>query len=110
MSHTNRAIRSVFKSRAHMEVLVVVADTGSMSAAAKALHTTQPVVTNVIKNLEAEAGSPLFERRGSNGSLPTALGDYAVALARTMLHDMKQGDHALEKVRKVLHGTERPER
>ena len=49
MSHTNRAIRSVFKSRAHMEVLVVVADTGSMSAAAKALHTTQPVVTKVIK-------------------------------------------------------------
>ena len=84
MARTNRPIRSIFKSRAHMEVLVAVADNRSMLAAAMELHSTQPAVSRVIQKLEEEAGAPLFERR-INGSAPTMLGAYAVARARLLL-------------------------
>lgn len=44
--------------------------TGSMTAAAQALHVTQPAISRLIRDLELRLGLRLFERRG-NHILPT---------------------------------------
>ncbi|WAL69191.1 LysR family transcriptional regulator [Amycolatopsis cynarae] len=47
-----------------LRVLVAVARTGSVTAAAEALHYAQPSVSHHLARLEAEAGLPLLQRAG----------------------------------------------
>ncbi len=49
-----------------------VADEGSVSRAAEALHLTQPAVTQHVRALERELGTPLFDRTGRGVSLTPA--------------------------------------
>jgi DNA-binding transcriptional LysR family regulator len=53
--------RNVFELDA-LRLLVVVARTGSFTAAATELNYTQSAVSRRIATLEAQAGGPLFER------------------------------------------------
>lgn len=48
----------------YVEVFHAVMETGSMSAAGRLLHMTQPAVSRVIANVEAALGYPLFQRVG----------------------------------------------
>ena len=57
----------------HLRVLVSVADTGSVTAAADQCHVSQPAVTQAINKLETETGGPLFERT-RQGFFPTPRG------------------------------------
>ncbi|MCS6996967.1 MAG: CysB family HTH-type transcriptional regulator [Casimicrobiaceae bacterium] len=59
----------------------------SVSAAAKAQHTTQPVVSKHIRALEGELGLPLFERRGKRFVGLTPAGREAFAIARRVHAD-----------------------
>lgn len=62
-----------------------VARFGSIRRAAVALNVASSAVNRQILNLEAEVGTPLFERLG-NGVRPTPAGDYVIRHARrTML-------------------------
>lgn len=45
-----------------LEVFVAVADLGNMTVAAHKLAMTQPAVSQIIKHLEEEVGSPLLDR------------------------------------------------
>lgn len=63
----------------HLAALVAVADTGSFSAAARALHTVQSNISAHIARLEQELGAALVDR--SNGGL-TEEGAAAVHRAR----------------------------
>ncbi|MFN7101554.1 MAG: LysR family transcriptional regulator [Pseudorhizobium sp.] len=47
-----------------MQVFLAVAETGSFSAAARALNRAQSVISYTIANLEAQLEVPLFERSG----------------------------------------------
>lgn len=58
---------------ADLAVFAAVVRLGSMRAAAEALNTVQSNVTARIRALEAEIGTPLFERH-SRGVAPTAAG------------------------------------
>src|SRR5690242_16181087 len=62
-----------------LNALVAVADHGSFSAAARALHTVQSNVSTHVARLETELGTTLVDR--SNGAL-TEAGDVVVARAR----------------------------
>lgn len=45
-----------------LEKFIAVAESASLTAAAKRLYTTQPNLSNALKSLEEELGTPLFDR------------------------------------------------
>lgn len=61
-----------------------VVESGSVTAAARLAHLTQPAVTRSLKCLEDELGTTLFERRG-RGVVLTAAGRALVPEARALL-------------------------
>ena len=54
----------------HLAAMAAVVEQGSVSLAARAVHLTQPAVTQAIAKLEAQLGLPLFERQ-PGGMAPT---------------------------------------
>ncbi|MCR0985139.1 LysR family transcriptional regulator [Roseomonas populi] len=66
---------------ASLRAFVLVAETGSLSAAAARLNVTQPAISKRLRELEARLGEPLL-RRGANLVRPTEAGAaYASALS-----------------------------
>ncbi|MDZ4118183.1 LysR family transcriptional regulator [Phaeovulum sp.] len=63
--------------------LLAVADAGSLSAAARALGTSQPTLGRHIRALEAGLGQPLFTR-AADGLRPTEAARALVPHARAM--------------------------
>ncbi len=84
-----------------LEVLVTVAQEQSFSRAARALHRTQPAVSQAIRRLEVELGEPLFDRSSKDGTL-TAAGRVLHEFAQQMLN-LRQGAHTAIKELKDLH-------
>lgn len=64
--------------------LVAIADAGTITAAARQLHITQPALSRQIKDLETELGTQLFIRQSHAVTL-TADGTYLVNRARQIL-------------------------
>ena len=67
-----------------LEVLVAVADAGSLSAAAALLGLAQPNASRQLARLERRLGARLFDR-GARGSTPTEAGRVAIEHARRVL-------------------------
>ena len=57
----------------HMNIFVVVAELGSMGAAAKQLFISQPAVSQAISELETHYQTLLFDRLGSSMTVGTCL-------------------------------------
>ena len=68
----------------HLRTFVAIADSGSFTRAAKAVHRTQSAVSMQIKRLEEMIGSALFVRAGRSISL-TADGESLLGYARRIL-------------------------
>lgn len=67
-----------------MEYLVAVAETGSVTAAAVAVHVSQPALSQALAGLEREYGGRLIERTGRSARL-TAAGRAVLPQARAAL-------------------------
>jgi DNA-binding transcriptional LysR family regulator len=67
-----------------MRAFLLVAETGSVQAAACALPLTQPAVTRRLQRLEQMLGAPLFDRRTKPARL-TAAGELALARCTMIL-------------------------
>lgn len=67
-----------------LRVFVVVADEGSVTAAAERLYVTQPAISAAMKRLARAVGAPLFTRTGRGLSL-TVRGERLLAVARPHL-------------------------
>jgi len=67
----------------HLQTFVAVAEHGSLSGAARALHASQPTLSRHVALLEAEMGTRLFER-SSEGMVLTPTGSDLMAQASTM--------------------------
>src|SRR5580700_6467783 len=80
-----------------LEVLVAVADHGSVSAAALALSLTQPSVSHHLARLEAQAGVALVDR-GPRGTRPTAAGEVLIEHGRAVLERLRRAEHDLADV------------
>ena len=56
----------------HLEALVAVAEERGFSRAAQRLHRTQPAISQTLKRLEQELGTPLIDRSSKDGTLTDA--------------------------------------
>jgi DNA-binding transcriptional LysR family regulator len=83
-----------------LRTLVAIADLGSFSAAARALHLAQPTVSLHISELESRLDTRLVVR-GSRRITPTAAGAALVERARRLLRD---ADDAVDAVRRQAEG------
>lgn len=83
-----------------LRTLVSIADLGTFSAAARALHLAQPTVSLHVSELESRLGAPLVVR-GSRCVTPTAAGAALVERARRLLRD---ADDAVDAVRRQAEG------
>ncbi|CAG9178230.1 Hca operon transcriptional activator HcaR [Cupriavidus laharis] len=79
----------------HLRYFIAVADELSFTRAAQRLHTAQPSLSQQIRNLEDEIGTPLLERTRRKVEL-TAAGKVFLAEARQVL---SQADRAVERAR-----------
>lgn len=68
----------------HIEAFLTIVDQGTVTAAARVLHLTQPAVSRNLKLLEEALGVDLFERAG-RGLVLTAAGRALVPRARRLL-------------------------
>jgi LysR family transcriptional regulator, hca operon transcriptional activator len=84
----------------HLRYFVAVAETESLTLAAKAkLHTSQPSLSRQIRDLEKEIGAPLLTR-GARGIELTPAGRVFLDHARAVL---SQVETATEAARRVAH-------
>ena len=77
--------------------LDAIAREGTMSAAARALHLSQPALSRSIQRVEADLGTPLFSRDGRRVAL-NDVGRVAVDWARQILRDERLMRDAVDAV------------
>ena len=81
-----------------LRVFVALAETLSHSSAAERLGITQPAVSMLIRQLEADAGLPLLVRRGRRLDL-TAAGGMLLQHARAILEHTRRVEEALASLK-----------
>lgn len=86
-----------------LELLIGVADLGSISACAEYYGVSQPAVTNQIHQLEQELSAPLLIRSVHGASL-TDTGRRAVAQAKRVLQEVHQIPLTVEEAKHSLSG------
>lgn len=87
-----------------LEYAVAIADHGSFTKAARAVHVSQPSLSHGIRALETELGVELFKRMGRS-STPTAAGREVVESARQVLRDVADLSTAVAAVSGLRTGT-----
>ncbi|MEV4893117.1 LysR family transcriptional regulator, partial [Nonomuraea sp. NPDC055795] len=83
-----------------MSYLVVIAEEGSISGAARRLRLTQPTLSRQLRDLERRLDAELFVRTG-RGLAPTAAG---AALLRRAVRMLAEAEAALHDVRLAAEG------
>lgn len=89
-----------------LEYVVAVAEAGTFTAAATALHVAQPAVSAQVARLERELGTPVFVRT-PRGAVPTDVGREVVARARVTLASAASVTAAAAEHTGLLRGTAR---
>jgi DNA-binding transcriptional LysR family regulator len=82
----------------HLELLVALADAGTMRAAASRLHLSQPALSKMLGEVEAGFGARLFER-SPQGLAANALGAAAVYRARVIFGELARGQEEVDALR-----------
>lgn len=78
--------------------LLAVAEAGTVTAAARALHITQPALSRQIRSLEHQLDLTLFDRRDSR-MVPTSAGRQLIAIARDLVARADLADKAATALR-----------
>lgn len=79
-----------------LQYFAAVAESGHFTRAAEALHVAQPSLSQQIRALERELGTPLFERTSRRVRL-TRAGESLLPYARRALAAVADGRHALDE-------------
>src|SRR2546425_3263714 len=87
-----------------LEILQVVAETGSFSACGRKLHVSQSAISRQILLLEEELGEPLFLRVGRQVRM-TAAAESLVQLGHRVFLDLRDTVGAITDRTRVLSGT-----
>ncbi|MCA8223719.1 transcriptional regulator CynR [Burkholderia sp. BC1] len=88
----------------HIRYFLAVAEQGSFTRAADALHVSQPTLSQQIRQLEETLGVPLFDRSGRTVRL-TEFGDVYAKHARAALHALDAGARALHDAADLATGS-----
>lgn len=80
----------------HLKIFTAVVDAGSMSAAAKEIHVSQPTVSQAISELEKNYGVKLFERLSQKIYL-TREGELMLSFSRHILDSFEQMEEAMNQ-------------
>ena len=88
----------------HLETLIAIAEEGSLSAAARRRHLSQPAVSMQIKALEEALGTPVVHR-GSRGVRLTTSGEAFLVHARRALQTLASGRAEVAQIEGLAHGT-----
>ncbi len=88
----------------HVRYFQAVADHGSFTRAAQALHVSQPALSQQIKELEARLGAQLLDRSGRRVR-PTDLGAAYLDHVRRALHELDEGARAVRDVEDLSTGS-----
>jgi DNA-binding transcriptional LysR family regulator len=86
-----------------LRLFLAVVDHGGFTRAAEAEFVSQPSVSQAMRELESELGTPLFHRVGRGVRL-TSAGEALVSPARQVLRDVDAGAAAVAAVRGLLTG------
>ncbi|WGS54310.1 LysR family transcriptional regulator [Paraburkholderia sp. D15] len=89
---------------AQLQMLVAIAEQGTLMAAADALNVSQPAVTKSIKELEARLGVQLLERSGAGVRL-TRYGEALLRRARTVVTEIARAERELEEMKSGVERT-----
>lgn len=86
-----------------LEVLLAVAQERGFSAAAERLHRTQPAVSQALRRLEGEIGSPLVDRSSKDGTL-TAAGRVLYEYGQQLLNLRRDALDAIQELGSLRRG------
>jgi LysR family transcriptional regulator, regulator for metE and metH len=92
--------RYIMLERFHLTLIREIDRQGSLTAAAGTLHLTQSALSHTVKKLEAQLGTPVWEREGRNLRL-TQAGQYLLSLAQRLL---PQFEHAEARMKQYANG------
>lgn len=81
----------------HLTTIVLVAEKGTISGAARALKVAQPVVTRTLHEIESTLDVELFERK-PRGVVPTIYGEILIATSRTVIAQVRNAGRQIEAV------------
>lgn len=87
-----------------LEIVRVVAGTGSFTAAARQLHVSQSAVSRQVLLLEEELKEPIFLRLGRRVRL-TPAGETLLGLSQRVLSDVRETTDAIREHQRRLTGT-----
>lgn len=87
-----------------VELISVVADAGSLGAAAIRLNKSQPAVSKALQAAEKELGCQIFQR-GPAGVVPTIEGQRIIARCQMIARDLDLLEEEVAQIRGDLHGT-----
>ncbi|MCI2416334.1 LysR family transcriptional regulator [Saccharopolyspora sp. K220] len=83
--------------RRELEYFLAIAQHGSFTAAAQALHVAQPSLSHAIRNLERELGGKVFHRLPQGVAL-TPAGEALVEPARQVMRDLSTASASVRQV------------
>ena len=89
----------------HLRTLVSIVEHGSLSAAARAKHISQPAVTKQVQRMEAEMGLPLLLRGPKRQVKPTPAGQHVLVFAQETLARFDALERELAALKTVEQGT-----
>lgn len=87
----------------HLELLVALAEAGTLRGAAARLHLSQPALSKMLSEIEAGFGGRLFERR-PQGVAANALGKAVTYRARVILGELARGRDDVDALRTGAEG------
>lgn len=86
----------------HLKIFITVAETGSMSLAAKKLYLSQPTISQAIRELEEHYETKLFDRLSKRLYI-TEEGRHLLTLARDTVRSFDELEHQMQSETKTEH-------
>lgn len=81
----------------NLKYLLEIAESGSVTAAAKVLYLSQPRLSKILAETEREYGVTIF-RRENNGMTPTGVGKRFLTIARDLVQEAESRERQLYSV------------